>query len=58
MVLICVQIWNVERRKEVASQSTGSAYWMIDVAFSPNGTQVVTLCDSIQVLHLYYYNKS
>lgn len=38
------------RRKEVAYQTTGSAYWMIDVAFSPNGKQIVTLCDSIQVL--------
>ena len=48
-VILFMQIWNVKQRQEVACQQTGSDYWMIDVAFSPDGKQVVTLCDSIQV---------
>ena len=35
--------------EEVTHRQTGSAYWMIDVAFSPDGRQLVTLCDSIEV---------
>lgn len=44
-----LQIWNVEKSREVACCPTGSDYWMIDVAFSPDGQKVVTLCDSIEV---------
>lgn len=44
-----LQIWNVEKSREVAYCPTGSDYWMIDVAFSPDGQKVVTLCDSIEV---------
>lgn len=42
-------MWNVSSKCEVAQQYTGSQYWMIDVAFSPDGTKIVSLCDSIQV---------
>lgn len=44
-----LQIWNVGKSREVAYCPTGSDYWMIDVAFSPDGQRVVTLCDSIEV---------
>jgi len=43
-----LKIWNVGRSSEVAYCPTGSDYWMIDVAFSPDGQGIVTLCDSIE----------
>ncbi len=52
-----MQIWNVDRKLELTQQYTGSAYWMIDVCFSPDGSKVVTLCDSIEVLIVLYSPK-
>ncbi len=43
------QIWDVAMGTQLAHRHTGSDYWMIDVAFSPDGKKVVTLCDSIEV---------
>ena len=51
-MFVPIQVWRVETldsSKQIAHCSTNSAYWMIDVGFSPNGDQVVTLCDTIEV---------
>lgn len=51
-VFICasiVQIWNVDKCKPVKQCPTESDYWLIDLAFSPDGSTIVTLSDSIEV---------
>ena len=44
-----IQIWDINKRKPVNYCPTESDYWMIDLAFSPDGSTIVTLCDSIEV---------
>jgi len=44
-----LQIWDLVSDK-VFQRHTHSLYWMIDCAFSPDQTQIVTLSDSIKVV--------
>ncbi len=44
-----LQIWNVLKGKPVKRCPTESDYWLIDLAFSSDGSTIVTLSDSIEV---------
>eukprot|EP00731_Ephydatia_muelleri_P006431 Em0003g679a len=43
-----LKIWHISLSREIGPIYTSSSFWIIDIAFSPDGTKIVTLCDSVQ----------